>query len=35
VDGEFESTLDMRTFEDRMANDKVVLKESEDGGDSE
>jgi len=32
VDGEFENTLDMREFEERMAYDKVVLKEPDEGG---
>jgi hypothetical protein len=32
VDGDYENTLDMRTFEDRMADDKVVLKEPDDNG---
>jgi len=32
VGGEFENTLDMREFEERMADDKVVLKEPDEGG---
>jgi hypothetical protein len=32
VDGDFENTLDIRTFEDRMADSKVVLKDQKNGG---